>query len=146
MATTPSTRAGRVAGHQIEARPVQPAFEGAAVELALGQGHVGVGAGVVDAVHDAVVGAHERDEATVDVGGRRPHLGEFVEPADQHPLPVCRGVGLGAHTEACSSSRSMAAMRRSWTSGTPIRATTEAKKPRTTRRRAWSSGIPRAIR
>ena len=43
-------------------------------------------------------------------------------------------------------SRERGAATRSDTSGTPIRATTLAKKPRTTRRRAMSSGMPRACR
>jgi len=45
-----------------------------------------------------------------------------------------------------SSSTSMDAMSRSSISGTPIWWTTSAKKPRTTIRRAWSAGIPRACR
>src|SRR6476619_2817257 len=47
-------RPGGLAGDHVEARAVQPALERAAVELALRQRHVGVGAGVVDGVDMAV--------------------------------------------------------------------------------------------
>ena len=51
-----------------------------------------------------------------------------------------------AHATDASSSARSCAISRSSTSGTPICWTSSAKKPRTTSRRASSSGMPRAIR
>ena len=93
-------------------------------------------------VHGAVVGAHDRHETTADVGlGGLTH-GQLVEGAHPHVV----GLGDGTHAAPPSSSTSMAAMIRSLISESPIRWTMLLKKPRTTRRRASSSGMPRACR
>src|SRR6476469_2979697 len=62
--------AGRVAGPNVEPGAVQPALEGAAVDLALGERDVGVGASVVERVVVAVAVADHRDDDTVDLGLR----------------------------------------------------------------------------
>ena len=63
------------------------------------------------------------------------------------PIAVVRdsagAEGADAVTDADSSSSSILACRRSWSAGEPICWTISARKPRTTRRRASSSGIPR---
>ena len=56
------------------------------------------------------------------------------------------GGGRSRQTPTTSSSASMAASRRSRSAGTRTFWMTSPKKPRTTSRRAWASGIPRAIR
>src|SRR5918993_1571254 len=136
-------RTGGVARTQVEAGPVEPALDGAAVELALGQRDVGVGARVVDAVHVTVLRADDGDPPAVDLGRGSAHRGKLVEAADPDEAPVRQ---LLAHRSPPDSSCSMDCMSRSCTSRTPMRPTTLAKKPRTTRRRASSSGIPRAMR
>ena len=125
---TMAGRAGRLARAEVEARAVQPALEGAAVELALGQRDVGVGAGVVDAVHVAVGGVHDGDPAPLDLGQGGAHGRQLVEPADPHEAR-CRSTWLAHAAPAPASSRSMAAIRCSCTSGTPIRPTTLGEEP-----------------
>ena len=45
-------------------------------------------AGVVDAVHVAVGGVHDRDPATLDLGQGGAHGRQLVEPADPHEAGV----------------------------------------------------------
>src|SRR3954451_1686279 len=52
---------GRLSGAQVEPGAVQPALDGAAVHLAVRQGHGAVGADVPDGVPVAVLVAHDRD-------------------------------------------------------------------------------------
>src|SRR5690606_14390165 len=117
----------------------------AALDLAVREAHLPVGADVGDGVEVAVLVAHERD-------GEAPAVGVLeVEAHGLSGLEVAGVAGvLGAHRAAASmvlsSSASMASMRRSWTSGTPIWLMSSAKKPRTTRRRASASGMPRERR
>src|SRR6476620_12689527 len=54
--------AGRVAGPNVEPGAVQPALEGAAVDLALGERDVGVGASVVERVVVTVAVADHRHD------------------------------------------------------------------------------------
>jgi hypothetical protein len=61
---------------------VQPALEVAAVELALGERDIGVGADVVDGVDLAVLGVRTIAMAAVDLGLDRTDRWELVEPAD----------------------------------------------------------------
>src|SRR6478736_1046812 len=53
--------AQRLAGAQVEPRPVQPALHGAALDLAVGQRHRAVRADVADGVQRAVLVADDRD-------------------------------------------------------------------------------------
>ena len=142
----------RLAGAQVEPGAVQPALDRAVLDLALGQRDVGVGAGVVDGVD--VAGARRgrsRRPVAVDVRGDGAHLGQVVDRQTRTNVSDGRSRTGAASAPAArsidsASSASMAAMRRSCTSGTPIRWTMSAKKPRTTRRRASCSGMPRACR
>ena len=66
--------------------------------------------------------------------------------ADVQVLDFQCGHEVAVLDSVIASSCSMASVRRSRTAGTAILAMISPKKPRTTRRRAWSSGMPRACR
>src|SRR5690606_12611445 len=130
-------------------RAVQPALERGALDLPLRQRDLTVGAHVVDRVVLAVLGAHERHLHERAVGTVE------LQPQGLTGLEVlARGDDLGRHAStsapavcmAISSSASIAASMRSPTTSTPIRPIISAKKPRSTSRRAASSGMPRARR
>ena len=134
-----------LAGAQVEARAVQPALEGAAVDLALGQGDVGVRADVAHGV-DATVGvAHDGDRGAVDDDSEDARHRDVDQLADLD----------GAHTDTSfassgsvsrPSSASMRDCRLRSHSGRSMREMTSAKKPRTTSRVATSAGMPRDCR
>src|SRR6478752_3990504 len=125
-------KTGRLAGAEVEARSVQPALDRTVLHLALRERHVRVRADVVDREHLAL-GADDGDGCAVELHP----LGGVVLQLTQRT-----GFDEGHQTDAFSSA-SIFSMSRSSTSGRPICWTSSAKKPRTTRRRASSAGIPR---
>ena len=132
---------GRLAGAQVEHRAVQPALDVPVLDLALGQGDVGVRADVGDR-EDLTAGARDAHRTAGELHAQGAVLGELGQRAGA----LQSGSRLGAHAKARSSSASMVAMSRSSSAGTPRSSTTSAKKPRTTMRRATSAGIPRDCR
>src|SRR3954447_8462019 len=76
---------GRLAGAQVEARPVQPALDGrGALELldvALGERHLGVRAHVLDGV-DLALEPDDGDVDVVELDAQRPGIGDLGEAAD----------------------------------------------------------------
>src|SRR3954447_4103941 len=138
---------GGFAGAQVEARPVQPALDGrGALELldvALGQRHLGVRAEVLDRVDLAL----EADDGDVDVGQLDPQgtglldVGQRADPLEAHDATGCSSRPGSAPRRV-----SMVPISRSCSPGSPMRWTTSAKKPRTTRRRAVSASMPREQR
>src|SRR5690606_5613729 len=145
-------RVGGLAAAQVEAGPVQPALDGAVVDLSLGEGHLGVRADVVEG-EDVRAAAHDGDERVVDLDGDGPVRGDVVQRAHLHVLaPGGRAPGLPgprglAHRASPrSSSSSIASMTLSRTSSTSMRSISWPRKPRTTMRRASSWGMPRAWR
>src|SRR5690606_25637641 len=137
-----------------ELRAVQPALDEAALDLAVREGHRPVGADVRDRVPAAVAVAHDRDLDDAPVLGRELDAERLLRAEVGR-----RAGGLSGHADASAgsalpsmidmdllSSRSIASSRRSSTDATPISWMSSAKKPRTTRRRASISGMPRACR
>ena len=127
-------QAGGLAGAQVEARAVQPALEGGALDLALGQRDLGVRADVVDR-EDLALGADQADRQRRPTSTRDRAALAARRPSGAGPLPA-------RHAPTAASSASIAAVSRSRSAGTPIWPIRSAKKPRTTSRRASSSGMP----
>src|SRR3954466_2859301 len=129
--------AGRLAGAEVEARAVQPALDLAALDVALRQRDRGVRALVVDGEPGVAVAddAHRVARRRVEGGGQ-----------GRARLHVVDGAGALERHTFFSSSASTVASSFSSIAGTPILRTMSAKKPCTTRRRASSSGMPRACR
>src|SRR5665647_3195327 len=149
----PNGRQGqRGAGPQVERRAVQPALDGAAVDLPVGQRDLAVRADVGDRVQVTLVVADDGDLGRPGLA-RKLHAqrgagGDVVGQAGQlcaHLAPSGAGSASVA-ARAGSSSPSIAAIRRFSTCDTPIWCTSSAKNPRTTSRRASSSGMPRGLR
>src|SRR5919202_6149585 len=140
-----------LAGAQVELRPVQPALDGAVLDLALAERDLGVRGGVAHGVHVALLVADDGHGDAVQHDADGPDLGQLgqtqralrAHAVTSASAPGSRLGSVVAPTDA-SSSASMEAMRRSSTDGTPIFCTSSAKKPRTTSRRASTSGMPRA--
>src|SRR5262245_62346298 len=132
----------RLAGAQIEHRPVQPALDLVAVDLALGQRDRGVGALVLDRV-DLVAVADDGDRYSVDLGGHGLAVRDVVECADacvvthgRHPCAPVADAGAMPTLRSSSDSTADSSSCSIWR--TPIRLMMSAKKPCTTRRRARS--------
>src|ERR1700737_3308112 len=96
-----SGQAQWLARREVEQRAVEPALDLAVLDLALGQRHVCVGAGVVDRV-ELAVGTGETDGNTVDLDPLGRALGEVVDLAD----------GDEGHSATPDSSPSIALVRR----------------------------------
>src|SRR5215475_12609643 len=81
-------RPGRVAGAQVETRPVQPAFHRVVVDLALGKRDLLVRAHVVQCEHPTL-GAHHGDRHAVDLYSERAlvgHVGQRTGPDELRGL------------------------------------------------------------
>src|SRR5690606_8826437 len=126
-------RPGRLAGAQVEHRPVQPALQRAVLDVALRERHGGVGALVVEGEHFLSL-AHEHDRRAVDVGGHGLRLRQVVERADAQEI----GVAHPAIAPPASSLATMASVSSSRRSSEGIFWMISLKKPLTTRRRASS--------
>src|SRR3954453_5513858 len=78
---------GRLAGAQVEARPVQPALDGGGalelLDVALGERHLGVRAHVLDGV-DLALEPDDGDVDVVELDAQRAGLGDLAQRA--HPL------------------------------------------------------------
>src|SRR3712207_1566113 len=145
---------GGPAAGQVEARPVQPALDGrGALELLdvpLGEGDLGVRADVLDGEHLALeaddgdgLPALDAEVGELDAqGAGLLDVGQRAEADEGHQAST----GCSFRPGRAPSRASTEAMSRSCSSGTPIRWTTSAKKPRTTRRRAVSASMPREHR
>src|SRR5690606_19915751 len=133
-------KAQRDAVAQVELRPVQPALEGAALDLAVSERDLLVGADVGDRVEGAVLGADDGHlDGTV--------LALELDADGRTRREVLRVAGeLSRHSAPPASSASISAMSRSSMSGMPISWIRSAKNPRTTSKRASSSGMPRERR
>src|SRR5699024_4681841 len=138
---------------QVEDRPVQPALQRGALDLAFGQGDLAVGADVPDGVVLTVLGAGQRHFHQRAVGGVQfeahrltwfqvvpggHHLCSHLAASVSVPSIAARSCSGSAipviSPSAASNSASISVSRRSSTSGTPILAISSAKNPRTTRR------------
>src|SRR5699024_4757323 len=119
-------QAQRLAAAQVEGGAVQPALDGAVLDVPLREADLPVGADVGDRVVVTGLVAHERDGDGTAVRVLQVHAHRLTR------LEVT-GVAhvLGAHAAACSMVRSnscsMASSRRSETTGTPICAMSSAK-------------------
>src|SRR5262245_7606962 len=140
----------RLAGAQVEHRPVQPALDLVAVDLTFGQRDRRMRALVLDRV-DLVAVADQGDSDAVHFGGDGRSVRDVIEGAD--PFEVTHGrhrcapvADAGVMPTLRSSSASTAASSSCSIWRTPIRLMMSAKKPCTTRRRASSSGMPRLCR
>src|SRR5699024_9974862 len=129
-------RIHRLARVEVELRSMQPALDGAVLDIPLCQRHLTMGAQVVDGVDRSVGVASDADLelADFDAHGR----------AGPHLVGGCH-VDHG-HRTLRDSSSSMRSLSTSSISGTWIFWITSLKKPRTTSWRATSSGMPRDMR
>src|SRR3954454_20943828 len=136
---------GGAAGAQVEPRPVQPALDGAVLDVTVGQVDVGVRADVGQR-EDLTPRLRDTDRYAIELHADGAVVGELRELAGD-PVVACL-VGSGAHaiTSVRASSSSTRAISLCSRSGRPIRAMTSAKNPRTTRRRALISSMPRDMR
>src|SRR4051794_6687520 len=138
-------RSAGLAGAEVEPRPVQPALDLAALDVALGQRNGGVRALVVDGV-PVLAAVHDGHPGSVDVDRQRltgRHVGDAACASERHAVTV----PLAAPSPTFfSSSASTVASSFSSTSGNPILRMMSAKNPCTTRRRASSSWMPRDCR
>ena len=148
---------------------MQPALDGRVLDIAFGQGDVGVAAGVIDGVDVTRAVAHDRDQLAVNLRLHGTDNRQVVDGADTQKAigprrrVLCHVAGhagchgrrsFWVHADSINvgrpidreSSVSIAAIRWSSTSVTPILLTMSAKKPRTTRRRASSWVMPRDSR
>ena len=124
-------QAGGRAGAQVEARAVQPALDGAVLDVALGQRDVGVGADVVDR-EDLAAGCGRRRAARP---SRTTRMAPSSGRSDSEQALMPRAP---APPDAATS--------RSSSEGTPICCRTSVKKPSTTMRRASAGVMPRDCR
>src|SRR5699024_9021774 len=124
---------------QVELTAVLPAFDGAALDVAVAQRDLLVRADVLEGVDAAVLVAHQGDLEVADGDVDRLAGGEVRQGGHGDE-------GVRHQFMLRASSSSMEAERRSRISGTSICWMISAKKPRTTRRRASISGMPRARR
>src|SRR5260370_23008310 len=124
--------AGWLAGPQVEARAMQPALHRVVVDIALGQRDLFVRADVMQREYLAL-GANDRN-------GHAIHFD--AECALSRQIRQRAGAAELGH----ASSPSIAAVIRSRSSGTSMCPINSPKKPRMTRLRASSNGMPRAIR
>src|SRR5690606_32295014 len=118
---------------------VLPAFDGAALDLAVAQRDLVVRAEVLQGVDAAVLVAHQGDLDAAGDDVDRLAGGEVRQGGDGDE-------GVAHQFMLRESSASMDANRCSRISGTSMRWISSAKKPRTTSRRASSSGMPRERR
>src|SRR5437763_1964511 len=120
---TVGRKAGGPAAAQVEPRPVQPALDGAVLDIAVRQVDVGMRADVRDRV-DLALRPGDADRDAVDLETEGTVVGELAQRAGEPEVAAL--VGSGAHTAAPVSSRvrasssSTRASRRCSTSGRPI--------------------------
>src|SRR5690606_21186833 len=115
-------RIHRLARRQVELRAVQPAFDGAVLDVSFGQGHLTMGAQVVDGMDRSVGVASDADLELADLDAHGAAGGHLVGG---------RHVDHG-HSTLRDSSSSMRALSTSSISGTWIFWITSLKNPRTT--------------
>src|SRR5665647_2318437 len=80
--------AGGLPGAQVEARAMQPALDSTVLDVALGQGDVGMAAGVVDRVDVACAVTNDGDLLVVDLNLDSTHSRQVVDRADTD-VSVC---------------------------------------------------------
>src|SRR5215213_1930794 len=133
--------ADRLAGAQIEARPVQIALDLPVADIAFGQWNRCMGAFVGNGVEVAVA-LHDRELGAADLHRNRRFRSNVSYPARSYE--VAHDATSALMLTASSASRVCS----SWpcSSGTPILRMMSAKKPCTTSRRASDSEIPRLRR